>query len=87
MNHAFEVIGRVTNDLSVRVDQALDFGTDYGMSSSLPEQERMLMNRQISIRTRRSSMLHTDSRKCSMAQTNRTFARITDEVSWAEFAE
>jgi hypothetical protein len=31
MNHAFEVIGRVTNDLSVRVDQALDFGTDYGM--------------------------------------------------------
>jgi hypothetical protein len=30
MNHAFEIIGKVTSDLSVRVDQALDFGTDFG---------------------------------------------------------
>ena len=34
MNHAFEIIGRVTNDLSVRVDQALDFGMDYGINGT-----------------------------------------------------
>lgn len=32
MNHAVEIIGQVTPDLSVRVNQALDFGTDYGES-------------------------------------------------------
>jgi replication factor A3 len=30
MNHAFEIVGKVTPDLSVRVDQALDFGTEFG---------------------------------------------------------
>lgn len=34
MNHAFEIVGRVTNDLNVKVDQALDFGVDFGMLRS-----------------------------------------------------
>ncbi|KIW00175.1 uncharacterized protein PV09_08216 [Verruconis gallopava] len=33
MNHAFEIVGQVTPDLSVRVNQALDFGTDFDFNA------------------------------------------------------
>jgi hypothetical protein len=32
MNHAFEIIGKVNSDLNVKVQQALDFGTEFGES-------------------------------------------------------
>jgi hypothetical protein len=73
MNHAFEIIGRVTNDLSVRVDQALDFGADYGMSVICLKHDQMLtMVIQTSIHMRQLSMQRIDIRKCSMEAISET---------------
>jgi len=32
LNHAVEIIGKVQNDLSIRVLTSTDFGTDFGES-------------------------------------------------------
>lgn len=82
LNNAVEVVGKVQQDLSIRVFQATDFGDKIGKSPNpfVPLLKTFMADfgTQISKQWKRSLMLHIGTKRSSTAVTNRCSELIRD---------